>query len=346
MKLGIMVGSMPGTIDDRIALVQAAEALGFDSAWTSEAWGRDAVTHATWLLAHTSKINVGTAIMQMSARTPAMAAMTAMSLQDMSGDRFLLGIGPSGPQVIEGWHGEAYGKPLGRTREYVAIIRKILAREAPLEHRGEHYQIPKTGPGTTGLGKALKTIMHPDPSLKIYTGSFTPAGIRTAAEIANGVLPIFMNPSRFEVFADDLQTGFDKAGNGKSLDNFDIAPFCRVIVDGNVDAAYDSLRDYYALYIGGMGARGKNFYNDYVASLGYEAMAREVQDLYLDGHKRDAAGKIQDAFIDEVALVGPPARIKDRLAMWKDAAKARHVDTLVNFAPTHDSIRLLAEALL
>ncbi|NKC13983.1 MAG: LLM class F420-dependent oxidoreductase [Gammaproteobacteria bacterium] len=346
MKLGIMVGSMPGTIADRVALVQEAESLGFDSAWTSEAWGRDAVTHASWLLAHTHAIKVGTGIMQMSARTPAMAAMTAMSLQEMSGGRFLLGIGPSGPQVIEGWHGEPFGKPLARSREYIAIVRKILAREEPLRHQGEHYQIPNTGPGTTGLGKALKTILHPDPNLKIYTGAFTPAGIRTAAEHADGTLPIFMNPQRFEIFADDLNQGFAKAGGGKTLEDFDLAPFCRVVINSDVNRARDALRDYYALYVGGMGARGKNFYNTYVRSLGYEAMAQKVQDLYLDGHKREAAAHIEGAFIDEVALLGPPARIRDRLQIWTEAGKAGKVGTLVVFAPNVDSIRLLAETVL
>ncbi len=346
MKLGIMVGSMPGRVEERVALVREAESLGFDSVWTSEAWGRDAVTHASWLLASTSTIKVGTGIMQMSARTPAMTAMTAMTLQDMSGGRFLLGIGPSGPQVIEGWHGEKYGKPLARTREYVAIIRQILARQGPLEHRGEHYQIPNTGPGTTGLGKALKTILHPDPDLKIFTGSFTPAGIRTAAEIADGAIPIFMNPERFEVFEEHLQAGFAKAGNGKDLNAFEMTPFCRVIVDADLERARDTLRDYYALYIGGMGARDKNFYNDYVCSLGYEGMARDVQDLYLDGNKRAAAAKVSDAFIDEVALLGPPERIRDRLEIWKAASKEGKVGTLINFAPSAESIRILAEAVL
>jgi len=346
MKLGVMVGTMPGTIEDHVNLVREAEAMGFDSAWTAEAWGQDAVTHAAWLLSQTSTIKVGTAIMQMSARTPPMTAMTAMSLQEMSGGRFLLGIGPSGPQVIEGWHGQPYGNPLGRTREYISIIRQILARQAPLEHKGEHYQIPNKGPGTTGLGKALKTIFHPDPSLRIFTGSFTPAGIRTAAEVADGVLPIFMNPQRFEVFSADLEKGFARASNGKGLDTFEIAPFCRVVVNGDMDAAYDSLRDYYALYVGGMGARDKNFYNDYVSTLGYEEMATKVQDLYLDGKKREAASKITDDFIDDVALVGSPARIKDRLQRWTAASKEGKVGTLVNFSPSIDSIRVLSEAVL
>jgi len=346
MRLGVMLGYMTGTWEDKVAIVQEAEALGFDSAWTSEAWGTDAVTGASWLLARTSKIRVGTAIMQMPARTPAMAAMTAMSLQMMSGGRFMMGIGPSGPQVIEGWHGVPFGKPLGRTREYVEIVRKILAREEPLEHHGDHYDIPNRGDGTTGLGRALKTVLHPDPDLKIYTGSFTPAGIRTAAEVADGVIPIFMNPARFNVFADDLAAGFAKAGGGKSLADFDVAPFCRVVVDDDIAAARDKLRDYFALYIGGMGAKGKNFYNDYVSRLGFEGPAAEIQDLYLAGEKRAAAAKVPDALIDELALAGPAGHIRERLAAWKAAGAAGQVGTLIHIAPTQASIRLLAKEML
>ena len=346
MKLGIMLGYMAGTWEEKVAVVKEAESLGFDSAWTSEAWGTDAVTTATWLLANTSKINVGTAIMQMPARTPAMAAMTAMSLQMMSGGRFRMGIGPSGPQVIEGWHGVPFGKPLARTREYVEIVRKVLVREAPLEHHGAHYDIPNRGVGTTGLGRALKTAAHPDPNLKIYTGSFTPAGIRTAAEVADGVIPIFMNPERFNVFQHDLDTGFAKAGGGKSLADFDVAPFCRVVVDDDIGAARDKLRDYFALYIGGMGAKGANFYNDYVCRLGFEGPAAEIQDLYLAGKKREAAAKVPDALIDELALAGPAGHIRERLEPWKAAGKAGQVGTLIHIAPTSESIRLLAEALL
>lgn len=346
MKLGMMLGYMEGTMADKVALVREAEELGFSSVWTSESWGRDAVTPAAWLLAHTSKIRVGTAIMQMQARAPAMAAMTAMTLQEMSGGRFILGIGPSGPQVIEGWYGVPYGKPLGRTREYVEIVRQIFARERPLEHHGEHYDIPNTGPGTTGHGKPLKTILHPDPHIDIYTGSFTPAGIRTAAEVADGVIPIFMNPERFDVFADDLETGFARAGGGKSLETFEMAPFCRVVVNDDLAAARDSLRDYFALYIGGMGAKGKNFYNDYVSRLGYEGPAAEIQDLYLGGKKKEAAAKVPDALIDELALVGPADRIRERLGAWKEAARDRKVGTLINIAPSQASIRLLASEIL
>ncbi len=346
MKLGIMMSHGPGTFQDKVALVQEAERLGFDSVWTSEAWGGDAVTPATWYLAQTSRIRVGTAIMQMPARTPALAAMTAMSLQEMSGGRFLMGIGPSGPQVIEGWHGVPFGKPLARTREYISIVRQILAREAPLEHAGEHYQIPNRGPGTSGLGKPLKTILHPDPKLSIYTGAFTPAGVRLAAEIADGVIPIFMNPERAEFFAEPLQSGFAKAGGGKGLDDFAVAPFCRVVVDDDLAAARDSLRDHFALYIGGMGARDKNFYNDHAAALGFADAAGEIQDHFLAGRRREAAAAVPDALIDEVALVGSAARIRDRLGAWKEAAATRRIDTLINVGPSMESIRLLAEAVL
>ncbi|MEM7250122.1 MAG: LLM class F420-dependent oxidoreductase [Pseudomonadota bacterium] len=346
MKLGIMLGYTPGTMNDKLDLVHRAEALGFDSVWTSEAWGRDAVTSAAWVLARTERINVGTAIMQMGARTPAAAAMAAMSMHEMSGGRFIMGIGPSGPQVIEGWHGTPYGKPLGRTREYIAIIRKILAREAPLEHDGEHYQIPYNGPGATGLGKSLKTILHPDPSLKIYTGSFTPAGVRTAAEIADGVIPIFANPERLDLFADDLSTGFGKAAGAKTMSSFDFAPFCRVVVNDDLEAARNSLRDYFALYIGGMGAKGKNFYNDYACTLGFEEAAGNIQDLFLNGKRAEAAAAVPDQLIDELALVGPRSRIKERLDVWKSAARDGKVTTLINVSPTVDSVELLAEAVL
>jgi len=346
MKLGVMLGYMPGTMADKLKVVQEAESLGFTSAWTSESWGTDAVTQATWLLAHTSRIRVGTAIMQMSARTPALAAMTAISLQELSGGRFIMGLGPSGPQVIEGWHGQPFGKPLGRTREYVEIVRKIFRREAPLEHQGEHYQIPYHGPGATGLGRPLKTMLHPDPHLDIYTGSFTPAGIRTAAEVADGVIPIFADPARLDVFSADLAAGFAKAGGGKGVDKFDMAPFCRVVVNDDLGKARDSLRDYFALYIGGMGARGKNFYNDYVSNLGFAGPAKQIQDLYLTGKKKEAAAAVPDDLIDTFALVGPADRIRDRLQVWQAAAKEGKVGTLINIAPSHESVRLLAEAVL
>src|SRR5436190_12993660 len=219
MKLGLLLGTDLTLPMERVL---EAEKLGFDSVWTSEAYGSDAVSPAAWVLARTTTIKAGTAIMQMPARTPAMAAMTAMTLDALSGGRFVLGIGPSGPQVVEGWHGVAYGKPLVRTREYIEIIRKVLARREPLAFHGEHYQIPYAGPGATGLGKPLKSIMHGNPAMKIYTATIAPASIRNSAEVADGMFPIYMNPERFDLFEPHLNAGFAKSGNKKSLENYDL----------------------------------------------------------------------------------------------------------------------------
>ena len=204
MKLGIIAGYSPATMSIPIDMIKEAEQLGFDSVWTAEAWGSDAVSPAAWILAQTDKIKVGTAIMQMPGRTPAMTAMTAMTLYSLSKGRFILGLGPSGPQVVEGWHGVAYGRPLTRTKEYISIIRTILAREEKLVHDGYHYQIPFTGEGSSGLGKPLKSILHGDPALKIYTASISPNGIKCAGEVSDGVFPVWMNPERYDIFEDTL----------------------------------------------------------------------------------------------------------------------------------------------
>src|SRR6266851_8193960 len=236
MKLGIVLPYSSADMSLPIDRVLEAERLGFDSVWTSEAYGSDAVTPAAWVLARTTRIKVGTAIIQMPARTPAMTAMTAMTLDALSGGRFILGLGPSGPQVVEGWHGVAYGKPLTRTREYVAIVRKILAREAPLEYEGELYQIPYRGPGATGLGKPIKSILHGRRDLPIYTASIGPAGVACSAEVADGLIPVWMNPERFDLFEDPLEKGFAKAGGGKSMKTFDLAPIVTVILGNDLEA--------------------------------------------------------------------------------------------------------------
>jgi F420-dependent oxidoreductase-like protein len=346
MKLGLIMGT--GAMQDGVDmdLILEAENLGFDSVWTSEAWGSDAISPAAWILARTSRIKVGTGIIQMSARTPAMAAMTAMTLQAMSGDRFILGIGPSGPQVIEGWHGVPYGRPLTRTREYIAIIRKIMERKEPLTFEGHHYQIPATGPGTTGLGKPLKTIMHPPGPIKIVTGTISPAGVRTSAEVADGMIPVFMNPDRFDIFEAPMNDGFEKAGGGKGLKDFDITPFCIVNVDDDEEAARQPVRENLALYIGGMGARDKNFYNDYAKRLGHEDAAVEIQDHFLAGRRAEALGAVPDTLIDEVSLTGPKEKIVERLADWKKAAGQGHVDSILCGARSPDAVRIVAEAVL
>jgi F420-dependent oxidoreductase-like protein len=346
MKLGIIAGYSPATMNVPMQLIHEAERLGYDSVWTAEAWGSDAVSPAAWILAQTTKINVGTAIMQMPARTPAMTAMTAMTLYALSGGRFILGLGPSGPQVVEGWHGVAYGRPLTRTKEYVSIIRKILAREEKLTHEGFHYQIPFRGEGANGLGKPLKSILHGDPALKIYTASISPAGMECAGEVADGVFPVWMNPDRFDVFEDSLKKGFAKAPGNKTLDDFAICPFVTAILGDDVEKCRMPIKANMALYIGGMGARSKNFYNDYAKRLGFEEAAVKVQDLYLDGKKQEAAAAVPDELVDACALVGPKERIRDRLQAWKQAGSKGHVHSMLIGGGQPELLQLLAEEVL
>jgi F420-dependent oxidoreductase-like protein len=344
MRLGLTISITGAT--PFMDLVLEAERLGYESVWCGEIYGTDSVTPITWVLARTTRIKAGTGIMQMPARTPACAAGTAMTLQLLSDNRFLCGVGPSGPQVIEGWHGVPFGKPLARTREYIEIIRKIIAREAPLEYESEHYQIPYRGPGATGLGKPLKSILHGKPGMKFYTASFTPGGLIMSGEVADGTLPIFMSPEKADQIAQPILTGMQKAGKPADLSLFDIAPYTKIRVSNDLAACRDALRPELALYIGGMGARTKNFYNDYAKQLGYEADAVKIQDLYLGGRQREAAAAVPDKLIDEIALIGPPERIKDRLQAWKTVAKEGKVGTLVLTGATAEALRVVAEAVL
>lgn len=339
MRFGLNVGYSGARIALNMELIGEADRLGFHSVWTAEAYGSDAVTPAAWIAARTERICVGTGIMQMPARTPAMTAMTATTLDQLSGGRFLLGLGPSGPQVVEGWHGVAYGNPLRRTREYVGILRDIWARERPLRHDGEHYQIPYGGPAATGLGKPLKSILH-GRQIPIYIAAIGPQSVRQAAEIADGWLPIFWSPFRAPaVFKEPLEAGFKKAGNGKGLHCFDIAAGPAVIVSDDVASCLAFIKPMLALYIGGMGARGKNFYNDLACRYGFEAEAKKIQDLYLDGKKEEATAAVPDALADEVSLVGPPERIRDRLSAWRESG----VTTVICGTMQVEAVRLLAE---
>ena len=346
MKLGFLLGYSGKQIHIPIDLIRQAESMGYDSVWTAEAYGNDAVTAAAWVLAQTTKIKVGTAIMQMPARSPAMCAMTSMSLDQLSGGRFIVGLGASGPQVVEGWHGVPYGKPVTRTKEYIQIMRKIMAREGPVEFDGEIYQLPLTGPGTTGLGKPLKSILQGNPDIPIYTASITPAGLRCAAEVADGVFPVWMDPDKYHVLGEHLDAGFAKAGNGKSLANFDVAPFVMVMLNDDLDAAYNALRPWLALYIGGMGAKGKNFYTDYTTRLGYGDVALRIQDLYLSGKKAEAEALVPNELLDDVSLIGPAARIVERLAPWKEAAKRGEVGTMMLSVQDPVVLELFAKELL
>jgi len=323
----------PGTNPtELVALAHEAERLGFDSAWAAEAWGTDCVTVLSWLAATTTRLRVGSAIMQIPGRSPANTAMTAMTLDLMSGGRFVLGLGTSGPQVVEGWHGDAWGKPLGKTREYVEIVRAILRRET-LEHHGEHYDIPYSGPGATGLGKPLKLMARPLRSeIPIYLASISPKSVELAFEIADGWIPIFFSP----------ESARDVFPIGAARDGFDIAPSVPALLTDDVESGRDAMKQYYALYVGGMGARGRNFYNDLFARYGYEAEATQIQDLFLDGKQRDAAAAVPDRFVDEVALVGPKARIAERL----DAFRESGATTLLVSTRDAASLRAVAEAAL
>jgi len=345
MKLGFLLGYSGKHIHMPIELIQQAESMGYDSVWTAEAYGNDAVTSAAWVLANTSKIRVGTAIMQMPARTPAMCAMTAMSLDQLSGGRFIVGLGASGPQVVEGWHGVPYGKPVTRTKEYIQIMRKIFEREGPVEFDGQMYQMPNQSEGTTGLGKPLKSILAAT-DIPIYTASITPAGLRCAGEVADGVFPVWMDPNKYDVLGESIEQGFEKAGNGKSLKDFDIAPFVTVAMNDDLDAAYDALRPWLALYIGGMGAKNKNFYHEYATRLGYGDAANQIQELYLSGKKPEAEALVPNELLDEVSLIGPRERIIERLGPWKEAGKRGEVGSMLLGVQDPVVLELLANEML
>jgi len=338
IRFGLNVGYSGAQLAIDMDLVREAERLGFHSVWTAEAYGSDAVTPLAWIGGQTTKIHLGSAIMQMSARTPAMTASTATSLDQLSGGRFLLGLGVSGPQVVEGWHGQPFGKPLTRTREYIEIVRAIWARERPLEHQGEHYQIPYRGPGATGLGKPLRSILH-GRQIPIYVAATRPKSVAQAAEIADGWLAVWYSPYRTGFYRDALESGFRRAGGGKSLASFDVAPAVTVIQGDDVQACLDFVKPMLALYIGGMGARGKNFYNELACRYGFEAAAKKIQDLYLDGKKAEATAAVPNELADEVSRVGPPARIRDRLGAWRESGAT----TLICGTRQAEAMRTLVE---
>lgn len=324
MRLGLNIGYSGAQMGDILPLVRLADRIGIDSVWVAEAYGSDAVTVLAYLAGQTEQIGLGSAILQMPARTPANTAMTAMTLDALSGGRVILGLGVSGPQVVEGWHGVAYGKPLGRTREYIEIVRRAIARAEPLTFDGEHYQIPYAGDDATGLGKPLKSIMHPVRNeIPIYLAAIGPGNVALTAEIADGWLPIFYAPEHEGAFAEHLQEGYE--AGGRDPGSCQIAVTVMVAAGDDLNACRDNLRPQLALYIGGMGSREKNFYNDLAVRYGYEQQAQTIQDAYLDGRRDDAIAAVPDALIDEVALVGPIERIIDRVEAWK----ASHVDTMI-----------------
>lgn len=319
MNLDVNIGYWGSAIATSPSFVTEVEAMGYRCLWAAEAYGSDAVSVLAAVAARTSRLGVGSAIMQMPARTPAMTAMTAATLDELSTGRFRLGLGLSGPQVVEGWHGIAYGKPLRRTREYVSIVRAALDRRAPLVHDGVEYRIPYDGPDATGLGKPLKLIGAAHPDVPIYLASIGPRNVALTAEIADGWLPAFFSPERApEVFAEDLRSGFEASSDGTAKRaRFDVVATVQAVLTDDISAGRDQVRPAIALYLGGMGARGANFYNDLARRYGYEQAAEQVQDLYLSGATQAAVEAVPDELVDEVALVGPVARIRERLEVWR-----------------------------
>jgi F420-dependent oxidoreductase-like protein len=308
--------------------IATAERLGFDCIWTAEAYGSDALTPLAWWGAATDSIELGTSICQLSARTPSAMAMAAMSLDHLSGGRFRLGLGASGPQVVEGWYGMPYPKPLARTREYVEIIRRIIAREEPVEFDGDHYQLPY--PGGAGLGKPLKSTVHPlRTDIPIYLGAEGPKNVALTAEIADGWLPLFFAPKDNGFYLDALREGFARPGARRTIDDFDVAAVVPVVIDDDIEKAADAIRPMLALYAGGMGAREANFHLDVFSRMGYEGACAKIQDLYLAGDKRAAIAAVPTDMVEAVALVGPAAKITDDLAQWRESV----VKTLVISGP-------------
>ncbi|HYZ92196.1 MAG TPA: LLM class F420-dependent oxidoreductase [Actinomycetota bacterium] len=330
MKLGLMLGYWTAAAPpDLISSAQLAESCGYDSVWTAEAYGSDVVSPLCWIGANTSTIKLGTGLMQISARTPASAAMTAATIDHLSGGRLILGLGVSGPQVVEGWYGQPFPKPLARTREYVDIIRTILRREKPVEFPGDHYPMPY--PGGTGLGKPLKITVHPLRSeIPIYLGAEGPRNVKMATEIADGWLPIFYSPYR-----NDMYKGitFPKG--------FEVACPVTMMVTHDVEGGLRLIKMSLSFYIGGMGAKDRNFHLDVVSRMGFEDDARKVQDLFMDGKRDEAVKAVPDALADEISLVGPRERIRDRLAAWEESP----VTTLLVGARDPDTIKLLPELL-
>ncbi len=329
------------TAEQQLDIVHEAESCGFDSVWAAEAYGSDTATVLAWLAAKTEKIRIGSAIFQMPGRTPAMTAMTAATLDHISDGRMILGIGSSGPQVAEGWHGQPFARQLRRTREYVEILRKALARER-LEYEGEIYTLPLPD----GPGKALKLMIGPvQARIPVYIAAIGPKNTQLTGEIADGWLPTFFSPEHVAEFRGLLEEGAARAGDKKIDGLFDIAPNVNVSIDDDIERARDAVRPLVALYVGGMGSRDKNFYNALVRRYGFEEAADEVQNLYLDGKKDEAARALPDDLIDQTSLVGPKERIAERLEVYREAGVGSLICTPMAFDPEDRKrmIRDLAE---
>ncbi len=341
LKLGLNTGYWAGGPPPGAAeSVAEAEKLGFDSIWTAEAYGSDCLTPLAWWGAATERLKLGTAIVQLSARQPAATAMAAMTLDHLSGGRFILGLGVSGPQVVEGWYGMPFAKPLARTREYISILRDIWARKGPLEAPGPHYPLPL--PDGTGLGKPLKASIHPlREDIPIYLGAEGPKNIALAAELCDGWLALFFSPTHQDLYTGSLQEGFAREGARRSAEDFEVAATVPFIVTDDVDAGVDSLRHFYALYFGGMGAKGTNFHANVPIAMGYEREVDEIAELYLAGRKDEAAAKVPRKLIEEMALIGPREKIRDELDRWRES-----IVTTLLLSGDANTLRTAAELVL
>jgi F420-dependent oxidoreductase-like protein len=341
MKLGLQLGYWgAGPPANAAQQVAEAERLGFDSIWTAEAYGSDALTPLAWLGSQTSTVRLGTALCQLSARTPTAMGMAAITLDHLSGGRFVLGLGVSGPQVVEGWYGQSFEKPLARTREYVDIVRQVVARQGPVVNDGPHYPLPY--PGGTGLGKPLKPIVHPlRPEIPIVLGAEGPKNVALAAEIADGWFPIFFSPNAVKAFEPALAEGFARPGARHRAEDFEVIAFAPTIIDDDIERAADLMRPSLALYIGGMGAKSMNFHFDVFSRMGYEAEAIKIQELYLDGHKDEAAATVPTSLIEDTALIGPVDKIRDDLEGWKES-----IATTLLVAGAPDTLQTMAELVL
>ncbi len=319
MKLGIGVGYSGARMDLPVEKVQLAERLGYDSVWTAEAYGSDAITPLAYLAAVTAEIRLGTGIMQVAARTPAATAMAMQTLDALAGgDRVIAGLGVSGPQIVEGWYGQPWGKPYWRLRDYITIMRKIFEREQPVAHDGREISLPYTGPGSVGLGKPLKSILHMNSKLPIWLGSGNEANVRLAAQLGDGLLPLGFVPGRMPEYRAWIEQGFERAGNGKSMEDFEVQPGVGVTITDDVQEALRRQKPGIALYVGGMGHESMNFHKDQMVRRGYGEAAERIQELYLAGRKAEALEEVPDEFVDDGCLVGPKERIRERFQAWAD----------------------------
>jgi F420-dependent oxidoreductase-like protein len=323
MKLALAIGYSGSTLKVPIDLIQHAERLGFDSVWTAEAYGSDAITPLAWIAARTERIRLGTGIMQLAGRTPAMCAMQCMTVDALAGGgRMIAGLGVSGPQIVEGWYGQPWGSPYWRLRDYIEIMRRIFEREEPVEHHGREISLPYTGPGATGLGKPLRSILHGDPALPIWMGSGKEATVRLTAELCDGWLPMHFVPGRMAEYRPWLEEGFARAraaGRDAGWHRFEIQAQVSVRITDDVAGALAAQKPNIALYVGGMGAREVNFHNQHMRAMGYADAAERIQELYLAGRKEEAVAAVPDEYVDERCLVGPPARIAERYHAWADS---------------------------